>query len=80
MQEALDRLPTVVMGAVRRLLRPLVRLMIRHGITLPSIVELLKQVMVEVAIEDFPVVRQAHHRQPGQRAYRGSPQGCQAFP
>jgi len=55
MQEALDRLPTVVMGAVRRLLRPLVRLMIRHGITLPSIVELLKQVMVEVAIQDFPV-------------------------
>ncbi len=55
MQEALDRLPTVVMGAVRRLLRPLARLMIRHGITLPSVVELLKQVMVEVAIQDFPV-------------------------
>ncbi|RMG34116.1 MAG: hypothetical protein D6720_10125 [Gammaproteobacteria bacterium] len=43
------------MGTVRRVLRPLARLMIRHGITLPAIVELLKQVMVDVAIHDFPV-------------------------
>ncbi len=55
MEDALDELPKVVMGAVRRLLRPLARLMIRHGITLPAIVELLKQVMVDVAIHDFPV-------------------------
>ncbi len=55
MEEALDELPKRVMGAVRRLLRPLARLMIRHGITLPAIVELFKQVMVDVAIHDFPV-------------------------
>ncbi len=48
-------MPTAVMAALRRVLRPLVRLMIRHGITLPAMVELLKQVLVDVAIRDFPV-------------------------
>lgn len=48
-------MPKLVMAALRRVLRPLVRLMIRHGITLPAMVELLKQVLVDVAIRDFPV-------------------------
>lgn len=40
---------------MRRVLRPLVRLMIGHGITLPSMVELLKQVLVDVVDSDLPV-------------------------
>ena len=71
-------MPTAVMAALRRVLRPLVRLMIRHGITLPAMVELLKQVLVDVAIRDFPVEGKAYHRQPHQRAHRCTPQGREA--
>ena len=55
MSEADSSLPTSVVAALRRVLRPLVRLMIRHGITLPTIVELLKQVLVDVVEKDLPV-------------------------
>lgn len=48
-------LPTAVIAAMRRVMRPLVRLMIRHGITLPSMIELLKQVLVDVVDRDLPV-------------------------
>ncbi|MEM7249894.1 MAG: DUF6502 family protein [Pseudomonadota bacterium] len=41
------------MPAIRRLLVPLVRLMLRFGITLPATVELLKSVYVEVADREF---------------------------
>ena len=55
MRNPTPALPTVVVAAVRHVLRPLVRLMIWHGITLPAIVELLKQVLVDVAEKDLPV-------------------------
>jgi len=55
MSEPIQQLPTAVVAALRHILRPLVRLMIRHGVTLPSIVELLKQVLVDVVDKDLPV-------------------------
>ena len=42
-----------LLRACRRLLRPLVKLMIAHGVTLPAVVGLLKQVYVEVAQDSF---------------------------
>lgn len=44
-----------VVAAVRRLLRPLVRLLVTHGITYPSLIELLKQVYVETAADEFAI-------------------------
>ena len=41
--------------ALRRVLRPLVRLLIAKGVTLPQIIDLLKQTYVSVAEEEFPV-------------------------
>lgn len=55
MSEPVQQLPTAVMAAMRQIMRPLVRLMIRHGITLPSMVELLKQVLVDTVDKDLPV-------------------------
>jgi hypothetical protein len=42
-------------AALRRALRPLIRLMLANGITLPFLVELLKGLFVEVARTDFRV-------------------------
>jgi hypothetical protein len=44
-----------VVAAVRRLLRPLVRLLVTHGITYPYLIELLKQVYVETAADEFAI-------------------------
>jgi hypothetical protein len=41
--------------AITRLLRPLVRLLLNHGLTYPYLVDLLKSVYVEVADKEFPV-------------------------
>ncbi len=46
--------PKPILGAVKRLLRPLVRLLITKGMGLPNLVELLKEVYVEVALSEFP--------------------------
>jgi hypothetical protein len=46
--------PTIVIVAVRKLLRPLVRLLVSHGLQFPYLAEMLKSVYVEVAIRDFP--------------------------
>ena len=46
--------PKPMVGAVKRLLRPLVRLLITKGMGLPNLVELLKEVYVEVALNEFP--------------------------
>jgi len=54
-----ERQNTVVMAAVRRILRPLLKLLLANGITFPAINELLKQVLVEVAEKDFPVAGKA---------------------
>ncbi len=47
--------PEALIAALRRVLRPLVRLMISKGITLPTITTLLKETYVSVAETDFPV-------------------------
>lgn len=41
--------------ALRRVLRPLVRLMLAHGINYPYLAELLKGLFVEVAEKEFPI-------------------------
>jgi len=43
-----------LIAAVKRLLRPLVRLLISRGIGLPAFMGLLKEVYVSVAMTDFP--------------------------
>lgn len=43
----------ILMEALHRLLRPLVRLAISQGFTFPSLAELLKEVYVETAASDF---------------------------
>ncbi len=45
--------PSPVLGAVRRVLRPLVRLMVASGITYPMLTELLKGLFVDVAQKEF---------------------------
>jgi len=47
--------PEALVSALSRVLRPLVRLMIAKGITLPTVTNLLKEAYVSVAEEDFPV-------------------------
>ena len=42
--------PELAAAAVLRLLRPLARLMIDHGLQLPSMVELLKKALVDEAV------------------------------
>lgn len=44
-----------VISAIKKLLRPLVRLLMSFQITLPFLVELLKEVYVDVAEKDFPL-------------------------
>ena len=44
-----------LIAAVRRLLRPLVRLLIAKGVGLPALTEVLKDVYVDVAAGEFPV-------------------------
>jgi hypothetical protein len=46
-------LSSVLLSAIHRVLSPLVRVMLAHGITLPTAIELLKRVFVEVAERDF---------------------------
>ena len=41
------------MAAVRRMLRPLVRVLVAHGITYPLLTEMLKSVLVETAASEF---------------------------
>ncbi len=42
-----------MLRACRRILRPLIKVMITHGVTLPAVIALLKQVYVEVALDSF---------------------------
>jgi hypothetical protein len=42
-----------LLAALRHLLRPLVRLLTAQGVTCPMLAELLKQLYVEVAVQDF---------------------------
>lgn len=45
----------VLVKALRKVLRPLVRLMVSHGITLPYLIEMLKSLLVEVVDKDFRI-------------------------
>jgi hypothetical protein len=45
--------PADLLNAARRLLRPLVRLMIRSGITFPVLADVLRRLFVEVAADDI---------------------------
>jgi hypothetical protein len=47
--------PSALISALRRLLRPLVQLLISFGITYPFLAELLKSIYVDVAEREFPV-------------------------
>jgi len=47
------RPPEVLVAAIRKLLRPLVRLMLSFQITYPFIINMLKSIYVEVADEEF---------------------------
>ncbi len=51
----MDQMTTlpVLVSALRRVLRPLVRLMLAKGVTYPALIEMLKGVFVEAATEDF---------------------------
>ncbi len=46
--------PKALLAAVKRLLRPLVRLLITKGMGLSALTEMLKEVYVDVAITEFP--------------------------
>jgi hypothetical protein len=46
-------IPPALLAAVRRVLLPLVRLLIRHGLTYPQLAELLKGIYVEAADTHF---------------------------
>ena len=47
--------PASLLKALRRLLRPLGRLLLEYQITFPLLKDLLKQVLVEVAASEFPI-------------------------
>lgn len=44
-----------LLRALRQVLRPVVRVMIGRGVTLPAMVEMLKSLLVEVAAREFPI-------------------------
>ena len=46
---------TVLVSALRRLLRPVIRLAIHYGLTYPSLAEMLKSVYVEIADREFQI-------------------------
>jgi Family of unknown function (DUF6502) len=46
--------PQALISAIKRLLRPLVRLLIAKGLGLPTLIDLLKEVYVGVAEQEFP--------------------------
>ena len=43
----------VLLRACKRILRPLIKAMIAHGITLPATLSVLRQLYVEVAVDSF---------------------------
>jgi hypothetical protein len=50
-----DQVPRSLRSALRRLLRPLVRLLIARGVPFPFASNVLRGLYVEVAVEEFPV-------------------------
>ncbi len=54
-QNTVGQPPSVLVAAMRKLFRPLVRLMLSYQITYPFLITLLKSIFVEVAEEDFSI-------------------------
>jgi hypothetical protein len=54
-EEPIAGLPKPLISALRRLLRPLARLLIAKGVGLAALMELLKEAYVDVALNEFPV-------------------------
>ncbi|MEE9424228.1 MAG: DUF6502 family protein [Methylococcales bacterium] len=54
-QSTLGEPPSALVSALKRLLKPLVRLLISFGITYPFLAELLKSIYVDVAEQEFPM-------------------------
>lgn len=51
-----DKIPTLLIhSALRRLLRPLVKALVGHGVIFPAAVELLRELYVDVATDEFLV-------------------------
>jgi len=48
-----ESVKTVLLGAIRQMMRPLVRLLLRHGVSYDEYAETAKTVFVEVASKDF---------------------------
>jgi len=46
--------PKALISAIKKLLRPLVRVLIAKGLGLPSLIELMKEIYVGVAEQEFP--------------------------
>lgn len=55
--DALGQPPAALVSALRKILRPLVRLLLSYQITYPYLINLLKSVYVEVADQEFQVDR-----------------------
>ena len=55
MDKQVTKNSSLVLSVARRIFKPLARFLLANGVTLPAIQEMLKQVLVDVAIEDFPV-------------------------
>lgn len=53
-----DSIKDTLLGAFRQLLRPLVRILLRHGVSYSEYAEIAKIVFVEVAARDFRLGRQ----------------------
>ena len=54
-----NAVPDLLLKALRRALRPLVRLLLSKGVGYPQLIELLKGLFVEVAEREFPVAGKA---------------------
>ena len=54
-EEPIAGLPKPLISALRRLLRPLARLLIAKGVGLAAVMELVKEAYVDVALNEFPV-------------------------
>jgi len=83
--------PPALVRALRRVLRPLVRLMLAHGVTFPFLAELLKGLFVQVAEREFSLPGKAQtdsrlslltgvHRKDVRRLRRGAAAETQAMP
>ncbi|MGD2119155.1 MAG: DUF6502 family protein [Chromatiales bacterium] len=55
MDDKVVQSPSLVLSTAKRLLKPIARLLLAHGVTFPAIAEIIKQVLVEVAEQDFPI-------------------------